>query len=131
MASIFKKRGSWWARLKGDKTPGKWSSVPTGYALDDEKAARRFADEAQKAIDERNSDKRPSLTFRAYVKRWLEQRQESGHDWTHDRGRLTKHVLPTLGDRDLAAIRPVHLAELVHRLRFKAAAKLAPRTLRN
>lgn len=126
MASIYKKRGKWWARVKGDKEPGKWSGVPTGYPIDEKEAALEWAEEAQKQIDARRQQ--PD-TFRAYVATWLEKRREAGHDWKKDRGRLTKHVLPTLGGLRLRDITSAHLVQLVHELRFQK--KLANRTVRN
>lgn len=126
MASIFLKRGKWWARLKGDKVPGKWSSVPTGET--DKARALKFADAAQKAIDSRPAPV-SKLSFRAWIAEWLVRRAESDHDWKKDRGRLDKHVLPVLGDVDLRALTTKHLADLIHALRFKT--KLANRTVRN
>lgn len=61
MASVFPKRGKWWARLKGDKEPGKWSSVPTGET--DRDAAMRFARAAQRAIRSRCQRSVPALAW--------------------------------------------------------------------
>jgi integrase len=128
MASIFLKRGKFWARIKGDKTPGKWSAVPTGET--DKDKALRFAAAAQKAIDKRRGIRAPDvLTLTEWAKLWLVQRQEAGHDWRKDRGRLVNHVLPQLGELELPDLSTARVAELVHALRFKA--KLAPRTVRN
>ncbi len=126
MASVFKKRGKFWARLKGDKIPGKWSSVPTGET--DEAAAMKFALAAQKAIDSRAVVVN-RLTFRAWIAEWLKKREESDHDWKKDRGRLNNHVMPVLGDVAMTDVTPKRLADLIHDLRFKT--KLAPRTVRN
>lgn len=101
MASVFLKRGRYWARLKGDKSPGKWSSVPTGET--DRDAAMRFALAAQRAIDSRPAPV-SKQSFRAWIAEWLIKRAESDHDWKKDRGRLDKHVLPVLGDIDLRAL---------------------------
>jgi len=126
MASIFLKRGRWWARIKGDKAPGKWSSVPTHET--DEAKAKKFALAAQKAIDSRAVVVN-RLTFRAWIAEWLIRRAESDHDWKKDRGRLDNHVLPVIGDIELTELTPKHLVDLVHALRFKT--KLANRTVRN
>ena len=126
MASIYRKRGTWWARIKGDKVPGKWSGVPTGET--DEAAAKRFAAAAQKAIDSRPVPV-SRLSFRAWIAEWLIKRAESDHDWKKDRGRLDKHVLPVLGDLELVDVTSKRLADLIHGLRFKT--KLANRTVRN
>lgn len=128
MASVFLKRGKFWARVKGDKVPGKWSNVPT-HETDREKA-ERFAELAQQAIDKRNRSRDlGSDTLNAYVRVWIETRREAGHDWRKDRGRLGNHVLPALGGLSLASITTAHIAELVHGLRFKK--KLANRTVRH
>ena len=129
MASVYSKRGKWYARLKGDKVPGKWSDAACeGCTNRDE--AERYAKAAQKAIDQRRGIRPPgALTLREWVTRWLVVRQEAGHDWRKDRGRLDKHVLPQLGGLELSEVTSAHLAELVHALRFRA--KLANRTVRN
>lgn len=129
MASVYTKRGKWFARLKGDKVPGKWSdAVCEGCTTRDE--ALRYANAAQKAIDKRRGIRAPgSVTLREWVKRWLVLREESGHDWKKDRGRLDNHVLPALGSCELTEITTAQIAELVHALRFRV--KLANRTVRN
>ncbi len=126
MSSVYLKRGKYWARLRGDKQPGKWSSHPTGTTDRDE--ALKFATAAQKAIDSRPVPV-SRYSFRAWISDWLKKREESEHDWKKDRGRLNKHVLPVLGDRELTDITSKRLADLVHDLRFKT--KLANRTVRN
>ncbi len=126
MASIYLKRGKYWARIKGDKVPGKWSSTPTGET--DEAKALEFARDAQKAIDGRAVVVNRA-TFRAWIAEWLKKREESDHDWKKDRGRLNNHVMPVIGDVELTDITPKRLADLIHDLRFKT--KLANRTVRN
>ena len=134
MASIYPRGEKLWCRLKGDKAPGKWSAAPTPYRVGDERKAREYADEAQQAIDERigiRAKLTNARTVRAYVAAWLEARRESEHDWKQDRGRLTKHVLPVLGDMLLGEVRSAHIADLVRRLRFQSTPRLAPRTVHN
>jgi integrase len=128
MASVFLKRGKYWARLKGDKQPGKWSNAPTGET--DRAKAERFAALAQQAIDKRNRVRTAGAdTLRTFISAWLVKRAEAGHDWKKDRGRLAKHVLPVLGNIALTDITTAHVADLVHALRFQK--KLAVRTTRN
>lgn len=126
MASVFLKRGKFWARLRGDKVPGKWSSVPTGEV--DRDAAMRFALAAQKAIDRREVVV-DVYTLRRWVATWMERRQDAVHDWKKDRGRLDNHILPVLGDVELVKLTTKHVADLVRDLRFTK--KKAPRTVRN
>jgi hypothetical protein len=125
MASIFWKNSQWYARLKGEKVPGKWGNSPTNET--DRDKAKKFAELAQAAIDKRNA--RGSDTLRAYVAEWLVKRREAERDWKKERGRLDNHILPILGDLKLADITTAHVADLVHDLRFKK--KLANRTARN
>jgi integrase len=128
MPSLYQKHGKWYARLKGDKVPGRWSDVSTGET--DREKAERFAAAAQKTIDKRRGVRRADAkTLREWVETWLTRREESGHDWKKDRGRLTKHVLPVFGDAELSDVTTARIAELVHALRFRA--KLANRTARN
>jgi hypothetical protein len=128
MPSLYQKHGKWYARVKGDKQPGKWSDVSTGET--DRDKAERFAEAAQRAIDKRRGKRDPNVrTLREWVETWLVRRDESGHDWKKDRGRLAKHVLPVLGDLDMHDVTTARIAELVHTLRFRD--KLANRTTRN
>lgn len=128
MASVFWKNSQYYARLKGEKVPGKWGNVPTGET--DREKAERFAELAQAAIDKRNKVRTAGGdTLRAWIHEWLPKRAEAGQDWKKDRGRLNKHVLPVLGDIALAEITTALVADLVHDLRFKK--KLANRTVRN
>jgi len=128
MPSVFWKNSQFYARLKGEKVPGKWGNAPTGET--DRAKAERFAELAQQAIDKRNKVRAAgALSLREFVRQWLVKRQEAGHDWKKDRGRLSKHVLPVLGDLLLVDVTTAHVADLVHDLRFKH--DLAARTVRN
>lgn len=129
MSSVYPKRNKWYARLKGHKSPGKWSDVVCeGCATKEE--ATEYAVAAQKAIDKRHGVRSSDAkSLREWVNTWLVRRQEAGHDWKKDRGRLSKHVLPVLGGFDLNEVTTARVADLVHALRFRA--KLANRTVRN
>jgi integrase len=131
MSSVLWKNGCWYARLKGHKTPGKWAAYPTDYKQPDQRdAAERYAKAAQDAIDKRNGKTSPNaLTFRDWMKSWLEKRREAGKDWKKERGRLMNHVLPEFGGMALPDITTARIGDLVHDLRFKK--KLANRTVRN
>jgi integrase len=133
MASVFWKNSQWYARLKGEKVPGKWGNAPTGEADRSDagkERATKFAELAQVSIDKRNKIRTAGTDIlREWVRLWLTKRAEAGHDWKKDRGRLAKHVLPVLGDIALADITTAMLTDLVHNLRFKK--KLANRTVRN
>jgi integrase len=128
MASVFWKNSCWYARLKGEKVPGKWGN--RSMETTDREEAERRAKAAQAVIDKRNKVRAVGAeSLRAFVHTWLTKRQEAGHDWKKDRGRLAKHVLPVLGDLALSEIVTAHVADLVHALRFRK--KLANRTARN
>lgn len=128
MASIYARGLKLWMRVK---ERGEWTSKPTPYAVGQEEDAKRYAAAAQKRLTARAGSPAPAdNTLRGYaLGQWLDARRTEGHEWAHDRGRLEKHVLPVIGDMRLDAVRPVHLAALVRRLRFEA--DLAPRTVRN
>lgn len=130
MSSIYHRKEQIWCRLK---VGGKWRSQRTKFVRGEEEQAQRFAAATQDAIDAAEDITGGSgpLTVARYVAHWLEQRKESGHDWKQDRGRLTKHVLPVLGAREIAKLRTPEIAELVRRLRFKSEPRLAVRTVRN
>jgi len=128
MPSVFWKNSQYYARLKGEKVPGKWGNAPTGET--DKAKALEYAKLAQATIDKRNKTRTAgAASLREWIKAWLVKRQEAGHDWKKDRGRLAKHVLPALGDLALVDVTTARIADLVHDLRFKK--KLANRTVRN
>lgn len=125
MASVYPKRGKYWAQVK---RAGKWTSVPTGET--DRERAQQFADAAQDAIDKAEAAGISGpVTLRKWINTWLARRQEAEHDWKKDRGRLRKHILPVLGDVEIGKITTAQIRALVHDLRFKK--KLANRTVRN
>lgn len=130
MSSIYARGRKLWCRLKQD---GRWVSKPTPFTVDQRPQAQRYADRAQANLDARAAAGAPTgaLTLRRYIATWLERRRTAGHDWTADRGRLDKHVLPVLGGHELTRLRASHVAELVRRLRFANDPRLAPRTVRN
>ncbi len=68
------------------------------------------------------------LTVAQYATKWLKER-EALHLATQadDRTRLTKHVLPRIGEMRLDEVRPRHMRDLVTQLRGEG--KLAPRTI--
>lgn len=139
MASIYKRGNKLCIKVKRG---GKWVPQPTTFVVGQEAEAMRYAKKTQELIDRQS----PMLqmgpfTVREYAEQnrgtdqpsWLEKRKQEGHDWTADRGRLRNHALPIIGDLLLADVRPHHIADMVHKLRFpKDADKtIAPRTLRN
>ena len=128
MPSVLWKNGRWYIRVKGNKTPGKWSAHPTTEKTKED--ALRYAQAAQRAIDKRRGVVGPAgLTLREWCAAWLKKRQEAGQDWKKDRGRLNNHVLPVLGGTSLPDITTALVADLVHGLRF--VKQLASRTVRN
>ncbi len=129
MPSIYARGNRIWCRLK---VAGEWTSSATPFNVGDEDKARRYARAAQEKIDQRELlVPTGPLTLRRYVEQWLRRREFEGHDWKRDRGKLDKHVLPELGGHELGALRAVHIAALVRRLRFQSDPTLAPRTVRN
>jgi integrase len=132
MAGIYARGNKLWCRLKNEDD--EWVSKPTKYSVGQEESAKRYRRAAQKVIDQRRQEgKKPTgpMTLKRYSEEWLKEREEAGKDAKAERGRLKKHVWPTLGARLLADVQPYDVAELVRRLRFKTTPQLAQRTVRN
>ncbi|WP_228488973.1 N-terminal phage integrase SAM-like domain-containing protein [Raineyella fluvialis] len=55
----------------------------------------------------RGDDEEPPLTLRMYAEQWLADRDLKPRTREHYRKLLDKQILPTLGDRELAAITPL------------------------
>lgn len=127
MASVFKKRGRFWARLMGAHRPGKWGDVDTHET--DRELAMEFARAAQAELDAKWSRLALEGSFAGWVERWLVRRKQAVHDWKKEVGRLNNHVLPTLGHLPITDITTKHIADLVHELRFEK--HLANRTVRS
>lgn len=146
MASIYARGNVLWCRVKDEA--GDWVRKPTPYRTGDERNAQRYADAAQKAVDERRADGATAgpMTVNDYAEQWLTIRREmyeatraryeatgagkvQYRDHATDRGRMRKHVLPHLGPMRIADVRPKHLAMWVHKLRTTTT--LAPHTVRN
>lgn len=135
MAYVYKRGDVWWVRVKEG---GKWVSKRTEFRVsnpDDRRRAKRYAESGQREADAKATGA-PStgpLTVRAYVDKWIVTRREADQDYRTDMGRLTKHVLPVIGDLVLASVRASHVADLVHRLRFPAdpERRIAQRTVYN
>jgi integrase len=129
MASVYLRGEKWWCRLK-DET-GAWISRPTEFAASDKRKAQRYANAAQKKLDERRSGgPGEPMTVAAYGEKWLAGREERGvRSIMADRGRFTNHALPHLGALLLDEVRPRHVRDMVRALR--EAGDLAPRTIVN
>jgi integrase len=131
MASVYVKGVRYWCRIKGRKVAGKWSSYPTPYRADEPDAkakAQRYADEAQRVVDRAAGALTTTETVATYAAAWLDKREVSVRSVADDRGRMTNHVLPTLGPMRLGDVKPKHVRDLV---RAWNASALAPRTVIN
>lgn len=125
MASIYRRGGTLWARVKGDKEPGKWSSTPTPYKVGEEAKAKAFAKAAQERINRRATNATPAngrttvddyaVTFFA----WCDK--EGIVTSTMDRGRFRNLVSPHIGALALEDVRPFHLVEMVSKLKTQNA----------
>ena len=119
MSSLYARGNKLWCRLKDES--GEWVSKPTPFTVDDRRKAKAYVERAQRNIDARRGTgtAAPVLdTVRAYaLGTWIDQRQTDDLDWKNDRGRLTHHVLPRIGDMKLADVRTKHLADLVRAIR--------------
>lgn len=135
MASIFVKGGKWWASVKGDKKPGKWSHVPTPYLKhpDNEDKALRWAVAAQAAIDKRNTvGSGGPTTVATYAKRWLEEPSRAALSSIADiTGHVNNHIIPRLGELRIIDVRPHHIRDFLRALKTDAELDLAPKTILN
>lgn len=130
MASVYPRGGKLWCRVKDGS---RWLSRPTPFRVGDEANAQRYADAAQRKIDDRNARPSGPLTVTAWAALWVEQRRSADLDWKNDKGRLKHHILPTIGNMLLTAVGVPVIAGLVHRLRFPVDAerRIAQRTVYN
>lgn len=113
------------------RVDGRWVMRVTPYGPGQEREAEAMLAAMRDGLLARESEGLPSglLTVRAWVSRWLEQRERDEiADAPNDRQRLEDHVLPVIGDLSLDEVRPRHLLEVVAALR---TAGRAPRTVRN
>lgn len=128
MASIYPRGGKLWCRLKS--LAGKWKCKPTPFPVGHERDAKRYADEAQRAIDEQRGDAETvgPATIRSYSRKWLVERQQRGiANVRHEEGRIRNHVLPRIGSMRLDAVRPKTIRDLIRELRKEGT--LSPRTI--
>jgi integrase len=142
MASVYARGKRLWCATKNER--GKWEMKRTDYVLchvnDEAKScpvcrraredAEEYADEAQKAVDERVTAGTPNKahTVRSYSRLWLMNRQARGvRSVRIEEGRIRNHVLPRLGSMRLDEVRPRTIRDLVRAL--VTARELAPRTI--
>ena len=109
----------------------------SGLAVGHEKQAEKLLEqiEAQVAAKKRfatsdtTANHRGPVTLNMFAERWLTDRERRKiRDVTNDRGRLTKHMLPVLGDTPIGELRPRHIRDLVRD--WRSAEEMAPRTIR-
>jgi len=134
MASIFKKGGKWWCRLKGVKQPGVWGSKPTPFAAGEGTAsdALRYAVAAQKQIDARALLGVPSssITVATWAERWLGDAHRRALASYQDMvGHVNNHILPALGPKLMVEVRAKEFRDFVRGL--KANTALSPKTVYN
>ena len=131
---VFTRGTALWIRYRD--VDGSWKNKPTGLTTEQRELAQAAYEDVVRRVRAATASGEVTATplvetVRRYVPAWLDKRRESDHDWKHDKGKLTKHVLPHIGDMKLADVRTRHIAELVHTLRFKTEPRLANRTVRN
>lgn len=124
MTSIYRRGRRLYCRLKD----GEWVSKPTPFNVGDEDKARRYAKAAQERIDARPAGELGPATVTRFAEAWYGERERLGVDWRKDRGILRKHVLPVIGAMPIADVRPVHIVDIIRRVR---ALGLAARTVHN
>lgn len=131
MASIYSKGNKLYASIKN--AAGKWVNVATGFSVGQERQATKFARDLEArrdaGLDHGEAEHGP-VTLCRYVKTWNDEREKLGlADTVNTRARLERHVLPVIGDMQIADIRARHVVDLIKRLR--TSGKLAPKTIYN
>ena len=116
---------------------GKWRNATTGLAVGQEELAQAAYEAVVRQVREASGNPIVALapTVREYVKTWLVSREKLDLDWKNDRGQLEHHVLPAIGDTNVADVRTRHIVDLFARIRTTPLATTeeppAPRTVRN
>jgi hypothetical protein len=131
MASIYKKGNKLYAAIKN--ASGDWVKIATGFNVGQEREAKKFARDLEARRDaglEHGEAEHGPVTLRRYVKTWNVEREKLGlADIANTEARLSRHVLPILGDVPIAEIRARHVVDVVKWLR--TSGKLAPKTIYN
>jgi integrase len=128
MASIYARGSKLWCRLKNER--GEWVSRKTKFEVGEERKAQRYADEAQRLIDNAEANPNAPQTIRSFSRRWLNERRERGvRAVDKEESRIRNHLLPRLGSMLLKDIRPRTVRDFVRALRKDGV--LAARTIHN
>lgn len=129
MGSIYVKGHRLYLSVKN--ADGKWRQLASGLSVGDEVRARKMLADLEKSTErDRRVGRAPEgpLTVSKWSEKWLDAREKLGvRDVSNERNRLKNHVLPTIGQLRLDAVKVRQIKDLIAGLR--AAAKIAPRTL--
>jgi integrase len=129
---IYQRGTRLYCRIKVD---GKWESKPTPYnAGDDPHGAKaaRYLKAAQATLDANASAPGAvPITVKAFAAAWVDGRRALDLDWQNDESRLRHHVLPVIGDLQLADVRSRHIVDLFRRIRTSTERPVAQRTVYN
>ena len=142
MGSVYRRKNKLWIRYKGED--GKWTQSTTPFCPGQEKQAKALLKRVEERVAGAAEVADPltgMVTIASFAEKWLDAREKQGISTARDdRSRLTKHVLPRIGDLPLGEVRPGQIKKLVQELRTKPVrlhprkketGKLAPRTVRN
>lgn len=128
MGSLYEKDGWLYAQWK-DST-GQRRQKATGYQVGQERQALRVLDRLEAAAAAGRELGCEHITVEAYSRAWLDERQKLNiADVSNDEARLRLHILPHIGNLELAKVRARHLVDMVKGWRL--AGKLAPKTIYN
>lgn len=127
MGTVYRRGRKLWVGFKGPD--GRHVYRSSGYVVGQEALAERLVLELEEGVRRGVKGRETSSlpTVAEYLRTWAAGRP---HLWNveKDARRLELHALPTLGHLRLDQVRPVHVRELVARLR---RGTMAPRTQRD
>lgn len=128
MGRIIKRGNRLSIRFKN--VEGRWQTMAARCTVGEEKKAQALLDEVERRVASGQESVCSGNLVRDYAKVWLAEAEKRGvRDLKSEEGRLRLHVLPRLGARPLASIRPVDIKRLIFDLMDEG--KLARKSIHN
>jgi integrase len=119
------------AVARGPNGKQKWQTVGTADTIGVDQA-RELAREAIKTIKAGTPSGEPArLTVQAVAEQWLERRvRKDGHRTAYEAQRIVdRYIIPRIGDRPIADVRRIHVAEMLDQIEDNNGKAMANRVL--